>query len=128
MLTKNNPFFKIFYRSDLLKHFGIYSVGKFLGIVSSFALLPLFTKKIPPEQFGIIGLLWVVGPILTRIITLGADAALLLKIYKLNKKQFSNYLYHTILIILICSLSLWFFFLKNFYLVGLLGYLEYLFY
>jgi O-antigen/teichoic acid export membrane protein len=118
MLARNNFFFKMVYESDLIKHFGVYSVGKFLGILSSFALLPLFTKKIPPEQFGIIGLLWVVGPIFSRIITLGADAALLLKIYKLEKEQFSNYLYHTLVIIILCSLSIWVFFLLNFYLVN----------
>ena len=47
----------MFTSSKLLKYFSIYIVGRILSVLSSLALLPLFTKKLPQVEFGIVGIL-----------------------------------------------------------------------
>lgn len=102
-----------FNSSKLLKHYSIYTVGKVLGVISSLVLLPLFTKKIPQEEFGVVGILWLAVPILTRLINLGVDVAVTLKFFKLTHKELSNYLYNALLIILLLSLGIWLLFYFN---------------
>lgn len=96
----------IFQKQLAVKNFTIYVLGKLIALLFSFLLLPLFTHKLPKEEFGIIGLLWLIIPLSRRIIDLGSDVSVSLKFFKLDKKELSNWLYHTITIILF-NLLLW---------------------
>lgn len=76
----------------------IYTISKVLGIIVSLLLLPIFTKKFDGISFGVVGILWVINPILTRIMNLGTDVSFSLKYYKLGEIEKSNYFFHYILI------------------------------
>lgn len=104
---------KQFTKSKLLKHYSVYTIGRILGVISSLILLPLFTKKIPQEEFGIIGILWIAGPILTRLVNLGVDVAVSLKFYKLDHKELSNYLFNSLFVILLLASGVWILFYVN---------------
>ena len=82
-------------------------------MLSSIVLLPLFTKKIPQEEFGIVGILWLVQPILTRIINLGVDVSISLKFFKLKHAELSNYLYNALFVIFTLTVGVWFIFHFN---------------
>jgi len=90
-----------------IKNYSIYTFGRILGVFSSLVLLPLFTKKIPQEEFGIIGLLWLVQPILTRLINLGVDVSVGLKFFKLKHAELSNYLFNALLVTFSLSIVVW---------------------
>lgn len=101
--------FKIrtFFQKQLaLKNFSIYIIGKLIALFFSFLLLPLFTHKLPKEEFGIVGLLWLIVPLTRRLIDLGSDVSVTLKFFKLDKETLSNYLYHSFSIIII-NLVFW---------------------
>jgi O-antigen/teichoic acid export membrane protein len=93
-------------------NYAIYAVGQGAGVISGLILLPLFTKKLPTIDFGIIGLVWLITPITTRFISLGFDVAVNLKFFKLAHEDFANYLYNALFSItftgfLVASLGLW---------------------
>ncbi len=97
----------------MLNYLSIYMLGRLLAVFSSLILLPLFTKKIPQEEFGIVGILWLAGPILTRLINIGVDVSVSLKFYKLTNKELSNYLYNALLIVLSLASTFWLIFYFN---------------
>jgi O-antigen/teichoic acid export membrane protein len=97
----------------LIKNYSIYTFGRILGVLSSLVLLPLFTKKIPLEEFGIIGLLWLIQPILIRLINLGVDVSVSLKFFKLKHAEFSNYIFNALFVIFLLSISIWLLFHFN---------------
>ena len=97
----------------LLKNYSIYTFGRILGVVSSLVLLPLFTKKIPQEEFGIVGLLWLVQPILIRIINLGVDVFVSLKYFRLKHAELSNYLFNALFVIFLLTTGIWILFHFN---------------
>lgn len=82
-------------KNKLFKNSSIFIFGKMLGLLSAVFLLPLFTKKFSQQDFGIIGILWLMSPILFRVMNLGADVAVSFKFFKVSREEYSNKLYHT---------------------------------
>ena len=97
----------MFTSSKLLKHFSIYIVGRILSVLSSLALLPLFTKKLPQVEFGVVGILWLIIPISSRLMNMGVDAAVSLKFFKLKHEDLSNYLYNALFTTSLLALGMW---------------------
>lgn len=93
--------------NQLSKSFGIYVVGRALSVLISILLIPLFTKHLPSEDFGVVALLWLIIPFMVRVITSGTDYTLCLRFFKLDKKEFSNQLYHSVFLATIVTLLLW---------------------
>lgn len=93
-----------------LKNYFIYVSGKLLALLSSLLLLPLFTNKLSKEEFGIVGLLWLIIPLSRRLLDLGSDVSVSLKFFKLENKELSNWLYHSFSIIFF-NLLTWLFLL-----------------
>lgn len=87
-------------KNKLFKNSSIFVFGKIAGLISAIFLLPLFTKKLPQQEFGIIGMLWLMQPILSRVMNMGADVAVSLKFFKVSKEEFSSKIYHTFIIII----------------------------
>ncbi len=96
-----------FQESKLFRYFTIYSIGRIIGTISSILLLPLFTKTLPQNEFGIIGILWLAGPILARITNLGVDVSVSLKYFKLEHKELSNYLFNALSVIFLFTTVIW---------------------
>ncbi len=82
-------------KNKLFKNSSIFIFGKVIATLSSIFLLPLFTKNLSQQDFGIIGILWLIQPILSRVMNMGADVAVKLKYFKVSKEEYSNKLYHT---------------------------------
>lgn len=106
------PLIKVIMESKLCRFFSIYACGRLISGLVSVSLLPLFTKQLPQADFGIIGLLWLLVPLLSRAINLGFDVAVSLRYYKLSHADLSSYLYHSFFGILasgglILLLGLW---------------------
>lgn len=102
----------MFKRNSGKTDYAIYVIGQGVGVVSGLILLPLFTKKLPTVDFGIIGLLWLITPITSRLINLGLDVAITLKFFKLSQRELSTYLYNalftiTVMGLLLAGLGLW---------------------
>ena len=61
------------------KSFSIYSFGRIISALVSMFLLPVFTKVLPKTEFGIVGILWLVNPLLLRFTNLGMNIGVYLK-------------------------------------------------
>ncbi|MBU1863719.1 MAG: oligosaccharide flippase family protein [Candidatus Omnitrophica bacterium] len=84
------------------KLFTIYSSGRAVGMLFSVLLIPLFAREMPQAEFGFIGILWFIIPLLSRAMNLGLDAALGMKFFKLTHQERSLYLYN----VLLCTVAI----------------------
>jgi len=92
-----NYFFSLLHlvrSKQLSRTFSVYIFGKGVGSLLSIFLIPLFTKKLPAAEFGIIGLLWLINPLLSRVINLGMDVGVSLKYFKEEHEVLSQTLYN----------------------------------
>ena len=90
------------------KSFSIYSFGRIISALVSMFLLPVFTKVLPKTEFGIVGILWLVNPLLLRFTNLGMNIGVYLKFFKLDHKTLSSYLHNALCGITLFSLVIWF--------------------
>lgn len=60
---------------DLLKHGATYGVGQLLGRLASFLLLPLYTRLLRPEDYGVIAVLDLVAGVLAIVVGAGMVSA-----------------------------------------------------
>ena len=98
--------------NELKKNTIIYSLGRIGSVLIALALLPIFLKHLPKEEFGLIGILWLIIPLISRLVNLGMDVGVSLKYFKLDHKELSSYLYNVIfsialLALLLCGLGIW---------------------
>ena len=75
----------------------------------SIFLLPLFTKKLPTAEFGVIGLLWLVIPLLSRTMNLGMDVGVSIKFFKEERHALSQTLYNGLFAIIFVAFLIWLF-------------------
>jgi O-antigen/teichoic acid export membrane protein len=60
---------------ELISVVGVYAVANFLGALLPFALLPLFTRHMPPADYGIMSMYQVLVAILTPVVGLSLQGA-----------------------------------------------------
>lgn len=94
---------------QLTRTFSVYTIGKGVSLLLSIFLLPLFTKKLPTAEFGIIGLLWLITPLLSRVMNLGMDVGVSLKFFKEEHKALSQTLYNGLFAIIFVAVLIWLF-------------------
>jgi O-antigen/teichoic acid export membrane protein len=70
----------------LLKHSAVYGIGHIVTRSIGFLLLPLYTNVLPPEDFGVAGLLFTYIAICMIFFTYGMDAAML-RFYILEEEE-----------------------------------------
>ena len=92
---------------ELARKFSIYAFGRVVGALASFTLLPLFTKTLPQAEFGLIGILWLVMPILSRLISLGMDVAVSFKFFKLPHPELSSFIHHALVGMAVSGVCVW---------------------
>lgn len=61
---------------ELLKHFSVYGLGSITQAAAAFLLLPIITKYLSPEDYGIYTLITLVGVLANTIFYLGITTAL----------------------------------------------------
>jgi len=93
--------------SNLSKHF----VGKILNIFISIVIIPFLIIELDKSEFGLLGIFWLLLPILKRLINLGADVPISIKFFKFKKDDFNNYVIHGLAVIFLNTLLIIFSFL-----------------
>lgn len=94
---------------QLTRTFSVYTIGKGVSLLLSIFLLPLFTKKLSTEEFGVIGLLWLVIPLLSRVMNLGMDVGVSIKFFKEEHQVLSQTLYNGLFAITFVGVLIWMF-------------------
>ena len=94
---------------QLSRTFSVYTIGKGVSLLLSIFLLPLFTKKLPTAEFGVIGLLWLIIPLLSRVMNLGMDVGVSIKFFKEEHKVLSQTLYNGLFAIIFVAVLVWMF-------------------
>ncbi len=78
---------KALYRSDLVRNFFVYSFGALFLKGVSFFLLPLYTKLLSPEEYGILELLSTFSNVLDITLSLGLLSVLLIEYYHFSDEN-----------------------------------------
>ena len=94
---------------QLTRTFSVYTIGKGVSLLLSVFLLPLFTKKLSTAEFGVIGLLWLVIPLLSRVMNLGMDVGISIKFFKEEHQVLSQTLYNGLFAITFVAVLIWMF-------------------
>jgi hypothetical protein len=76
-----------FIKPELIKHFLIYSFGILIYGLAQFLLIPIFTRKFTPTDYGELELVNVAVTILLYITIFGLHQLILVEYYKLNKEE-----------------------------------------
>jgi O-antigen/teichoic acid export membrane protein len=87
---------------DLLKHklvlnTGIYTLGALLQRFGAFLLIPLYTRYLSPEEYGIAGLVLTAGSVLTAILGLGIYGSVTRYFFDYHGEELKSYISTTIL-------------------------------
>ena len=76
-----------FIKPELIKHFFIYSFGILIYGLAQFLLIPIFTRKFTPADYGELELVNVAITILLYITIFGLHQLIQVEYYKLNKEE-----------------------------------------
>lgn len=98
----------------LIKHSGIYSFGSLSGRILSFLLLPVYTRLLTTDQYGILALIMVFHTIFQRVVNLGFQSSVVKVFFEVNgeekRKEVISTAFYSLFIISFASvLFLWFF-------------------
>ncbi len=87
-------------RNRSIAQFAIYALGQAAIPVISFLLLPLYSKRLVPEEFGIYGLILVLVNVLVMIDGFGLTNSFSIRFFKVDHQQAVNYVYDVLLLFL----------------------------
>lgn len=77
--------------SRLVKDAGIYTIFKVLDKVIPFLLLPIVTRILNPNEYGVFVLFQALAGIALPLMTLSVDSSILLNYYKTTQEEFKKY-------------------------------------
>jgi len=95
--------FNILSQNYLAKAFSFFSLSQAISAVTSFAILALYTKYLPPAEFGKIALIWIFVVIASTAIDGGLNTAFSIRFYKVSKEENTKNIYS----IFIYNLLVW---------------------
>ena len=81
-------------QSKLIKKFLSFSVGGYINAILGFFTVPLITRMLSPDQFGVASLVTVLVEILIIICSLGMEQGFIRYFYDEKKESISNLLYN----------------------------------
>ena len=85
-------FKKKIFKSKLIKSAGTYTIFNLIDKCIPFLLLPIITRYLLPEEYGVYVLYQSLVGFLLPFVSLNTDSAILINYFKLKKNQFNNYL------------------------------------
>jgi len=85
--------FKILTSNYLLKSSGFFTVSQGIAAIVNFAILALYTKYLPPLEFGKIAMIWMFVLISSIVIDSGMNTAFSIKFYKIDNKENAKHIY-----------------------------------
>ena len=81
-------------KSKLIKKFLSFSVGGYINAILGFFTVPLITRMLSPDQFGVASLVTVLVEILIIICSLGMEQGFIRYFYDEKRESISNLLYN----------------------------------
>lgn len=93
MNIKNTKVFNIISQNYLAKAFSFYSLSQAIRALTSFGILALYTKLLPPADFGKISLIWIFVIIASTLINGRLNTAFSIKFYKVSKEETTKNIY-----------------------------------
>lgn len=90
--------------SKLFKSTGIYTISSIINKAIPFFLLPLMTRFLTPEDYGIVSMFGVVLSITIPIIGLSVDGAVERVYFEKDSVKIEEYIFNTLILLLISSI------------------------
>lgn len=78
-------------KSKLTKDAGLYTVFRVADKLIPFFLLPIITRVLNPDEYGVFVLFQAIAGIVLPLMTLSIDSSILLNYFKVKKEKFSSY-------------------------------------
>jgi len=97
--------------NTLLKSSTIYMVGSVLSRSIPFLILPVLTRYLSPEDYGLVATFTVIIGITTPFVGINATGAIIRNYYDLDKNQLSHYIGNCFLLLVLSFLAVFFVFL-----------------
>ncbi len=94
--------------SKLVKDSSIYFGFKIIDMLFPLFLLPIITRKLEPDEYGLYVLYTALTAVLLPLLTLSVDSSILLNYFKLKGQEFSNYFSSGYFLLIISSIAIGF--------------------
>jgi polysaccharide biosynthesis protein len=81
---------------NIFKSFGLYAVGQGINSGIRFILIPYYSFLLSVEDFGKVGIVWMILPVMMLFIGFGATSTVFLKYYKIDehmRDRFINFVF-----------------------------------
>ncbi|MFH1905708.1 MAG: oligosaccharide flippase family protein [bacterium] len=112
MNVRNAKIFNFISQNYLAKAFSFYSLSQAISALTSFGILALYTKLLPPADFGKISLIWIFVIIASTLINGKLSTAFFIKFYKVSKEENTRNIYSIFVYNLIVFSLVYFVFLS----------------
>ncbi len=94
-------------QSYLGKAFGLISVTQAMNAVTSFGIMTLYTKVLPPQDYGKISLIWLFITILSILVDTRLNTAFCIRFYKIPHEESVRNIYTILMYNLLAVLALY---------------------
>ena len=92
------------FNNNLIVSAGYYTIFRIIDKIIPFLLLPIITRQLTVDEFGIFVLFQAIVSIVLPISTLSIDSSILLNYFKIQNHKFKEYFSSGYLLLLICFL------------------------
>lgn len=96
--------------SHLSRSFSYLSIAQGINAASSFAVMTIFTRSLPTEEYGRVSMLWLLMTIMAVFIDFRLNAAFCIRFYKVSKEENTRNLYSIVafnIFVAICMYFIW---------------------
>ncbi len=90
--------------NNLLIDAGYYTIFRIIDKLIPFMLLPIITRQLTVDEFGIFVLFQAISSIVLPVLTLSVDSSILLNFYKIQRDRFRNYFSSGYLLLILSSI------------------------
>ena len=91
-------------KNDLLKKFFSFSIGGYINIIIGLLTVPVTTRMLSPEQYGIFSLINTIVNVIAAICYLGLDQGFIRFFYDENEENRGKLLFESLLFPFVCSI------------------------
>jgi len=90
-------------KSKFFKDTSIYTISDILNKMVPFILLPILTRYLTPEDYGIIAMFFVFTSVLGIVMTLETNTAITVNYFKISREELKVYIFNILLIVAIAT-------------------------
>ena len=93
--------FPVFFKHALIKNTAIYTFSKALNAAIPFFLLPILTRYLSTNDYGVVATIEVILPIILMFVSLNAHCAVPVKFFKLDRSQMAVFIGNAVFVAII---------------------------